>query len=369
LPAEARAPLAVYVVWHPECELAETLATQVFKDLCANPEFPARRGLGLPVRFRTSTTAADVPSDVPFGAAAHTAVFIVADVHLVASGAWRAYVERVVGAAGEADLVVPAALTQVANLPPSLAELMAIRLADVPDPSKAVVFLRDVMHCVCRLLAPAAGKVKVFLSHAKGDGLGITTTVLRYLNEEARLDHFFDAADIPDGSRFAEYLVSAVGSSPSLLAIQTDTYSSREWCRLEVLEGKRQRIPIVVLSAIEGGEARAFPYMGNVPVVRWKGEDSLSEIALGVLREVLRARYFPLRVRSLASVHGIDLGDQVFAYPPELLTALLLREDGEEHASRRYLYPDPPLGTEELRLIHSLDPAIDPVTPTILAAT
>lgn len=356
-------------MWHPECEFGGTLASRLFKDLCADPEFPARRGLGVPVRFRTSNTSDVVPADIPFGLAVRTAVFIVADDRLVSSGVWRGYVDRVVGAATVDDLVVPAALTKIENLPPSLAPLMAIRLVDGDDSSKSVVFLRDVMHDVSRLLEPASGKVKVFLSHAKGDGLDITRTVLRYLNEEARLDHFFDAADIPDGARFAEYLKDAVGLSPSLLVIHTDTYSSREWCRLEVLEGKRQRIPIVVLSAIETGELRSFPYMGNVPVIRWNGDETLPAVALGILREVLRARYFPQRVWSIAQLYGVEVSGQVSSYPPELLTALLLREEGGEHASRKYLYPDPPLGTEELRLIHSLDAAMDPVTPTILAAS
>jgi len=52
---------------------------------------------------------------------------------------------------------------------------------------------------------------------------------------ESRLDYFFDAADIPSGTRFAEFMTEYAGSLPALLAIQTDSYASREWCRLEVL--------------------------------------------------------------------------------------------------------------------------------------
>ena len=76
------------------------------------------------------------------------------------------------------------------------------------------------------------------------------------------------------GLPFADFLQQSVEDIPILLAIQTDTYGSREWCRLEVLEAKKRSVPIVVLTATERGEARSFPYMGNVPVIRWT--DTLS---------------------------------------------------------------------------------------------
>jgi hypothetical protein len=362
--------LVIYVVWHPQCLPAAGFARTMFTALCSDPEVPASRGLGVPVRFRTSTVGGETPAPVPFGRALHTAVFVLADDSLVANPGWRSYADGLAEAAGAADLVVPVAMTDPANLPPGLGRLQAIRLSDGSGAQRESLMLNDVMHDICRLLDPGAAKVRIFLSHAKVDGLRITTAIRRYLEEVARLDKFFDTADIPDGAQFAEFLRAHTGSLPALLAVQTDSYVSREWCRLEVLEAKRRRVPIVVLSALQKREGRSFPYIGNVPVVRWRGKQSLPFVVGALLGEVLRDRYFPRRAEGICTYHGLSPERQVFAYPPELVTLLAAREGIRAAGGTRprYLYPDPPLGTEELQLLRQLEPEIDLVTPTILQA-
>ncbi len=339
----------------------------MFKELCADPDYPGRRGLGMPVRFRTALGRDDVPAPVPFGRSRRTVVFVLADDFLVASASWRDYCSQLVADAGEPDLVVPVAISDCSNLPPALSNLEAIRLDKAPTELHEDVLLRDALHDLCRCLDPEGAKVKVFLSHAKQDGLDIATTVRAHLHDEDRLDDFFDAADLPDGVRFGEFILASAGSSHALLAIQTDTYGSREWCRVEVLEAKRRRVPIVVLAAVERGEARSFPYMGNLPVIRWRGPETAAAVAGAVLREVLRSRYFPRRVESLCRLHGLDAERQVLSHPPELLTALALRGPASDVDSGNWvLYPDPPLGAEELAVLAELDPALRPVTPTAL---
>ena len=215
------------------------------------------------------------------------------------------------------------------------------RLRECDPVNREVELLNNVKNDLCRLLKPGAEKVRVFLSHAKQDGLGITKEVRRYLHEQTKLGDFFDATDIPDGARFAEFITENAGSLPVLLAIQTDTYGSRDWCRIEVLEAKRRRVPISVLAAIQHGEARSFPYLGNVPVVCWHGKASLPVVVGVLLDEVLRDRYFPERVRAICLQRGISMKHQVFTYPPELFTVLSHRV--ETHAAGGklgcYLYP------------------------------
>ncbi len=374
--------LGVYVVWHPACEQAFGYKEAIFKTLCANPAVPASRGLGMRVRFRTTTSGGETPTPIPFGDARHTAVFVLVDNELAADRSWRSYADGLAEAAGPDDLVVPVAITATRNLPPKLGTLQAIQLSSnsgaqqdsgaQEDASAQLetLLLNDVMHDICQLLDRGAAKVKVFLSHAKADGLEITKSIRDYLRDVARLEDFFDAADIPDGKRFAELLKGQAGSLSALLAIQTDSYASREWCRLEVLEAKRCGVPIVVLSALQNRESRSFPYMGNVPVVRWCGDQSLPVVVGALLGEVLRDRYFPRRAEGICMYHGIALELQVFSYPPELVTLLGARHSIKlaGDAQSRYLYPDPPLGTEELQLLQQLEPNIDLVTPTILEA-
>ena len=362
--------LTVYVVWHPGSTQAADLAKAMFRTFCADPEVPASRGLGIPVRFRTSVSASIVPTPVPFSVALHTVVFVLADDLLVADPAWRSYADSLAQAALEGDLVVPVSITAISNLSPTLSQLQAIRLSPGGESEQEVCVLNDAMHDVCQILDPNAAKVKVFLSHAKHDGLEITVDVRRHLQEVARLDDFFDTTDIPDGARFAEFIVKCAGSVPALLAVQTDSYASREWCRLEVLEAKRRRVPIVVLSAVEGRETRSFPYMGNVPVVRWHGGATLPAVVAALLGEVLRSRYFPMRVEAICRSEGLVPRPEIFTCPPELLTVLAFRsEPSAVHGDIvQYLYPDPPLGTEEIELLRQLDAGVEPVTPTMLLA-
>jgi len=376
--------LVVYVVWHPECQQARGYAHTIFKTLCANPAVPASRGLGVPVKFRTAISGEETPALIPFGEARHTAVFVLADDKLVAGPPWRSYADGLVDAAGSTDLVVPVAITAAKNLPPRLATRQAIRLdsasgaqddaGDEEDPGahRETLLLNNVMHDLCRLLDPAdpTVKVKVFLSHAKADGLEIAKPISEYLRNVARLEGFFDEADILSGEPFAEVLKKQAGSLPALLAIQTDSYASREWCRLELLEAKRRRVPIVVLSALQNRESRSFPYIGNVPVVRWRGDESLPVVVGALLGEVLRDRYFPRRAEEICRYYGLAPERQVFSCPPELVTLLAVRESIRTagKAPPRYLYPDPPLGTEELELLRQLEPGIELVTPTVLGA-
>ena len=240
-----------------------------------------------------AATPTAVPPSIPFGDASRTAVFVLVDAEFAAASEWRRYAGSLVDDRGTSDLIVPITLTKPEHLPPPLQNLQAIRLDQTVEPHATTTLRSRVFHSLCRLMDPEARKVKVFLSHAKADGTELLRDVRRYLNDEAFVNNFFDQADIPDGAPFEEFLHQAVDDASILLAIQTDAYASREWCRLEVLEAKKRSVPIVVLAATEHIEARSFPYMGNVPVIRWTGRNCLPELVGALLREVLRTRYFP----------------------------------------------------------------------------
>lgn len=363
-------PLGIYIVWHPANDVANELARSMFRAFCADPELPATRGLGIPIHFRTSISNAVAPEPVPLDKEELTTVFVFVDDEFVSSRVWCDYAIELTKSVRSGVHLVPISMTSPSRFPAQLQPLQAIRLDNIAPDQWEVTLLNEVAHDVCQTLDPDALKVRVFLSHSKRDGLDITTAVRRHFHEVARLDDFFDTTDIPYGTRFGDVIGLAAGTLPALLAIQTDSYSSREWCRLEVLDAKQHRVPIVILSAVELREHRAFPYMGNVPVVRWRGESSLSNVVGALLFEVLRNRYFPKRVANIYRHLSMEPGDESFSYPPELLTVLVCRMEAETSGRTvgRLIYPDPPLGSEEINLIHQFDPTIDPVTPTILSS-
>ena len=201
--------------------------------------------------------------------------------------------------------------------------------------------------------------VRLFLSHAKTDGVPIAEAVRAYLRSGTGLDEFFDAQDIREGDRWADVIRGAAAENV-LLAIRTDAYAAREWCLTEVLYAKAGGSPLVVLDALVDVEPRAFPYLGNAPTVRWGGDASalsMERMLCVVLREALRFRHFPKRVSDLCRVYELPEDDRVLAAPPELLTVLRARAAADDGHGHRIVYPDPPLGTEELRSSTSSHPS------------
>src|SRR5258708_21327539 len=112
-------------------------------------------------------------------------------------------------------------------------------------------------------------KVQIFLSHSKHDDDGERTAraIRDKLHASHGLSSFFDVHDIPAGLRFQRVLIQQVKVS-AVVAIHTDSYSSREWCRREIIEAKRYGAPLVVANCINDLDERGFPYMGNVPLIR-----------------------------------------------------------------------------------------------------
>ncbi|WP_396230768.1 toll/interleukin-1 receptor domain-containing protein [Frankia sp. EI5c] len=235
------------------------------------------------------------------------------------------------------------------------------------------------MHRAYRLLLDSAPPLQVFVSHAVRDGLEISHRFCEYLNRRTDLTYFISQRDIASGDQFAEVIEKAVGEC-ALLAVLTDAYSARPWCQREVLAAKDNMLPVVVLDALSDGTARLFPYLGNAPVVRWREDspETMEKIVGKLLDTALRRTYFPIRAAQVCGAHRLPVPDGLVWQPPELATALehsrrvTTRDDtaAETDENRAtLLYPDPPLGTDETRLLRRLVPDCEPVTLTALLAS
>ena len=163
-------------------------------------------------------------------------------------------------------------------------------------------------------------KVEIFLSHSKHDPNGerIARLIRDALFRGDGLESFFDVHDIPAGLRFNKVLLQKVKVS-AVVAIHTDSYSSREWCRREIIEAKRWNVPLVVTNCLSDLDERGFPYMGNVPVVRMDptAADRIEYVIGRLLDEVLKDFLW----RCWVAVGGSVETDVVFLpRPPELIS-------------------------------------------------
>jgi hypothetical protein len=169
------------------------------------------------------------------------------------------------------------------------------------------------------------------------------------------LSSFFDVHDIPPGLQFNKVILNQVRVS-AVVAIHTDSFSSREWCRREIIEAKRASVPLVVANCITDVDERGFPYMGNVPIVRMdpmlldRMEDVIGRLLDEVLKDFLwRCRVELARPSARAEVRFIPR-------PPELISlAGLGHALGDDVV---LVYPDPPLGAEEQRLFEEIAPTV-----------
>ena len=200
-------------------------------------------------------------------------------------------------------------------------------------------------------------KIRIFISHSKHDqdGVSVGSDIRNWIHMHSPLASFFDFYDIPAGLPFEDILLHEIGSS-ALLAIHTDSYSSREWCRREIIEAKRRMVPMVVVNCVRDVDPCMMPYLGNVPCVRMSptNTDRIGIVVGCLLDEIFRSWLWLCRV----APHCADSPMVLFTpRPPELIALAAMPSCAEDKVST-IVYPEPPLVAEEEQLFREIAPKI-----------
>lgn len=386
-PSDYQPRLMIYVVWHPAFARGQELAESLYAHFSRDPGRTNARGLGIPVFFRSEADSkGKAPPPIAVDAARHTAIIVLVDAEMVVAEGWDHYVEELwkqAGAAPERHRLFPVAFDNNAyQLSPEIGAVNFIRMQDRSPEAGPGFLLNRLTNELGRLLtqrptlatleakdSPGAGppKMRLFISHAKLDGEKTAIVLRDYIHENLALDTFFDAIDIAAGFSF-EAEINAGIDTAAFAVVHTDAYASRVWCQHEVIRAKRHGRPVVVIHAIEEGEARSFPYIGNVPTIRWRAEEParLQAVVGLMLREVLRTEYFQQHFEDLKKLFRVPEAVRALPRAPELLTCLALRAESKKVPY--FVYPDPPLAKQELDLLTELDPNLRLTTPTLLFA-
>lgn len=268
-------PLAIYVVFHPDSVEARRLADHLHDWFRLKTDDGERSESGLPVWYRCALGAKPaITPKIKWREAECNVVVVLGDRHLVADRAWRHALEKLhkhaVRMRRRAVLLpveMDAALYQLAFL---TADRNAVRIGDpvqLPEANdgddsdweaavgeRARRLRRAVTESVARELLDdrqgaspdnAPKRMKVFLSHAKRDGLRIAERLRDSLASYGQLEVWFDANDLPAGYAWARPMRHAAGELAALVSVVTDAYPSRPWCRTEVDLARRPwRVPI-----------------------------------------------------------------------------------------------------------------------------
>ncbi|ARW16880.1 toll/interleukin-1 receptor domain-containing protein [Komagataeibacter europaeus] len=371
--------LVVYIVRHPDFApgqaVAETLYDHFRRKLFEN----VAGGTGLSVIYRSvPPTGAAAPLPIDFDESETAAVVVLFDETFAADDAYVAWLKKtaiIADANGLGARVFPVAV-DAAFTRSGMAE-QAIRWDKWDGADQAVrarrlissltyQFARMLRSYLERLRHPAdedaaleryLKKVQVFLSHSKrdADGERIAKVVRQALFDGEGLSTFFDVHDIAPGLPFDKVIPNQVRVS-AVVAIHTDTFSSREWCRREIIEAKRANVPLVIANCLADLDERGFPYMGNVPVVRMDPAcvDRIDDVIGRLLDEVLKDFLWRCRIEIVKDNAGARV--RFLPRPPELISLAGLDRTSDEKTI--LVYPDPPLGAEEQRLFEEIAPDV-----------
>jgi len=334
---------------------------------------------GVSVIFRNvSEPNASVPLPIDWSDAEVSAAVVLADSSLVGDKEWEKYIRDLSRAAR--------AIGAPANFFPVTIDSSGIEfgfdeqalrwdLWDVPDKKRWQRLASALTHEFCRMLrhhlAPLQQpsdskvplkryieKIQVFISHSKhdDDGETIAQGIREWMHRHSPLSSFFDVHDIPIGMPSGEVLLQQMAVSGAIIAVQSDSYSSREWCRREVIEAKRRMMPMVVVDCVRDTDPCGMRYLGNVPIIRMDRNraDRIAKVEGFILDEIFRTWLWLSRVAKFAPTPP----DVLFSIRPPELIALAALPKARRGSLPTIVHPEPLLAADEKQLFSDVAPNV-----------
>ena len=383
--------LRLTVIWSPGDPLGLPLAEVISRHFDNADEARAFGGIRIPVfvRYEAYESGSTAPRPIDLEAAEHNLLIAVGTHHLTdrladdaAWATWFADLNGAVQARGKKDRIVIVSLeSSVLELPglPALHAIRTFRWTYEPQSSAFNTHLLLLLTNRCGSLiqgeatagTPArVPKQRLFISHAKLDGEEDAVRIRRRLDEtDFGIEPFVDANDLVAGEVFTEELEAEIADA-TLLAIHTDAYGSRPFCRWEILRAKFYRRPIYIVHRLKQGENRVFPYGGNAPltVVSDLTDEVIDKILLAAMTIVLRGLVWSRLAEAAIARKGLT--DAIsLARTPELVDFAHIRMRNTNPATRTIVYPDPALSDEERELIPALGLGIQAISLSELEAS
>lgn len=333
--------------------------TEIYKLLCRDANRPFTDGLDIPVFMRTGCDE-DTESilDIDIDASEKTIALLLVDDYMYCSRKWGEYIDTLVktqNGRSEAFRIIGISLCRNAfDIHPELSKKQFISFAshNLFEPDNWKEFQLRIQDNIVRFLNndDEKYKLKLFISHSKRDtdkyGVTIASDLRDYIRSKTKLDFFFDANDIIDGYSFADQIKeNAERERTTLVIINSDTYSEREWCQKEVLYAKQTMRPAIVVNVLHGTVARSFPYISNIPHIQFNGD--WSEVLILALRTTLDYLYQSHYLNWLKKTLPQDERDKysILPFAPEAYSFTY------DELSKRVIYPEPPLYKNELDVL------------------
>lgn len=351
--------LAVYVLYHSQYEQGKTIYGDIYKLLCRDANCPFQDGLDIPVYLRTGddNQMCDI-KPISIDNTDRTFILLFVDDKMYCSDVWHKYIGEVVALQHDyADKVqiLCVELSKFAfDIGHELSDKQFIRLQSFSICDNWKEFQIRLFDNLIRFIKKdELRKVKIFISHSKKDknklGQQCAIEFRDYIHSKTKFDSFFDASDILDGQDFENQIRNnATGEQSLLVILNSNTYSEREWCQKEVLFAKGNKIPAIAVSLLDGEVKRIFPYISNIPYIRFN--DNWDDVLILVLRTALdqysQAQYLATFREEIREPDRNTF--QVLPFSPEAYSYVY-----DELASN-IIYPEPPLTKNELDVLKKI---------------
>lgn len=356
-----KTPLAIVVAYDKQFTGGLSIYEDLYHLLCRNANEPLIDGLDIPVYFQTNQEDGIIYDIRKTINADKVVVLLLVDLCMFNSSAWTDYINELVNDDKNGVVkVLPVALCQYAfDINHELGKQQYIRLKSYDIRACWQEFLIRFYDDLIRTVCDSQEKLQIFISHTKKDedrlGIEKANELKAYLRADTKLNSFYDANDILDGYSFGDQIKANLKKS-LLVILETSTYSDREWCRIEAIVGKENHVPTVVVSLFNGMIPRTFPYLGNTPKIRFGG--NWDGVICLLLRTALDKYYEERYLENFSQANS-----KVIPMMPEFINI------GKVDGVNQILYPEPPLGNEELEVVKRQFPTITFNTPSQIFST
>lgn len=352
-------PLAVHFVWHPNDNINTTIM-DFRRYLTRDIDRPFSRELNIPTFLYSSQKRLHPPSNSPKKLAKKDVIFLFLSANTLMIPSWKEYINSL--PERKNYHLVPVAVEHEGIGHTSegrLKSLNCIRMFEWNEDFKKEYAIFYLSHELYRfglkninlLESGIDSSIRLFLSHAKkGDtGLKHAKAIKKFI-DNSNMQGFFDVNDISSGFKFDEEIEKHIKRS-TLIAIESDAYSTRYWCQREILTAKREKRPIILVNSLEEYEDRVFPAASNIPCVHITAEPlndkDILRILIAALLETIRFEHARKLLTYYRNQKWIDQNAVIFARPPEIQQIVEILKKNKKSNNLVICYPEPPLYKEE----------------------
>ena len=350
-------PLAINLVWNfADASLVTPIIEVLRRSFARDKDKPFSHGLNIPLFYFSSQNASEVPNDTPRALAKKNIIFVFTSLNTTGRENWSDYVEGLINSTELS--IVPIALDRNGlRHKGALDRLNCIRAYDWPNDNKdlhaIVVLAHEIYRYGCLSINPSdtgtSSSITIFLSHAKaGDTGRLHSEEIKKFIDNTNMNRFFDSTEISPGFPFDQEIAKSLQKS-TLIAIESDAYSSRYWCQREILSAKQHNRPIIVVNCLNDYEDRIFPAASNVPCVHIPSDSPISQrdilrILSSAILETVRYYHSIQCLSYYQEIGWIETGCELSARPPEIRQALKVAKRTNQ---KKMCYPEPPIYSDE----------------------